>query len=126
MLFNHPGFQEKKITILKYKNFLERESPTLNNKSYVLNVNTLLMKRLTFCSRIILFCTGFTTFVYFFSSETDEQYAYAEEYILHPKYNAKLLQNDVAIIRLQNPVVLNDFVKLACLPAKNEYVNRGK
>jgi secreted trypsin-like serine protease len=40
-----------------------------------------------------------------------------EKIISHENYDRKLFRNDISIFRLASPVVLNRYVKLACLPS---------
>ena len=44
------------------------------------------------------------TFIFFF------------KFIKHPNYDSKNYLNDIAILQLSNPVTLNQYVQIACLP----------
>lgn len=39
-----------------------------------------------------------------------------KELILHPRYNASTVQNDIALVKLRHPVRYNEFMKPVCLP----------
>ena len=39
--------------------------------------------------------------------------------IIHPNYVPKTLNSDAALIRLQNPILLTNSVRIICLPSKN-------
>lgn len=58
-------------------------------------------------------------------SEGSEQYVNVEELIYHPNYDSTSHENDIALMKLSQPVVLNKHVKLACLPIKQDYANSG-
>ena len=48
-----------------------------------------------------------------------------EELIEHPNHVAKSLDEDIAMIKLDRPAILNSDVKLACLPKQGEYLGGG-
>lgn len=43
----------------------------------------------------------------------------------HPKYDPNTKNHDIAIMKLAQPVILNDNIKLACLPKKGDYTKPG-
>ena len=51
-----------------------------------------------------------------FRKATTEQVFRAEKIIAHESYNPKSFDNDIAIVKLDRPAMLNRHVKLACLP----------
>lgn len=50
----------------------------------------------------------------------------ADRFLLHPKFNAQSLANDVALIFLKEPVVLADNVNTVCLPTADNTFNGAK
>ncbi|XP_065204434.1 venom protease-like [Planococcus citri] len=46
-----------------------------------------------------------------------------EESIPHPDYNSKQYINDIALLRLKNPVTFTSQIRPICIPNKNEYGN---
>ena len=61
-----------------------------------------------------------------FRYEDSEQHLYGEEIIKHPNWNTLSYDSDIALIKLSKPVILNNQVKLACLPKQGEQVKIGK
>lgn len=62
----------------------------------------------------------------FISDEIGEVKRYVSDIIVHPKFGVRPRDSDVALIKLNKPVVLTNKIKLACLPAVNETVAEGK
>ena len=56
---------------------------------------------------------------------TSEQTRRAKEIHVHPQYNTKTSDYDLALIKLESPVQLNDRVKTACLPGPNTQFPAG-
>ncbi|KAL2077974.1 hypothetical protein ACEWY4_025659 [Coilia grayii] len=46
--------------------------------------------------------------------------------ILHPQYDYRINNNDIALLRLSSPVPFTDFIKPACLAASNSVFNSGE
>uniref|UniRef100_A0A1L8DQA5 CLIP domain-containing serine protease n=1 Tax=Nyssomyia neivai TaxID=330878 RepID=A0A1L8DQA5_9DIPT len=44
-----------------------------------------------------------------------------EETILHPEYNSRKHKNDIALLRLKEPVQLNEFIQPICLPFSEQF-----
>uniref|UniRef100_A0A1L8DQE9 CLIP domain-containing serine protease n=2 Tax=Nyssomyia neivai TaxID=330878 RepID=A0A1L8DQE9_9DIPT len=44
-----------------------------------------------------------------------------EEIIVHPEYNPRKHKNDIALIRLKEPVQLNEFIQPICLPFAEQF-----
>jgi len=57
--------------------------------------------------------------------EGTEQFVDVDELIKHPKYNPSFFDHDIALLKLEQPAKINKFVKLACLPATNDYAEQG-
>lgn len=49
-------------------------------------------------------------------SEATEQHLRVKQIFLHPLYNYRTFENDVALLELSKGPVLNDFVMPICLP----------
>lgn len=49
-------------------------------------------------------------------SEGKQQFVSALHIILHPFYNRYTLENDIMLLKLSKPAILNDFVKPVVLP----------
>nr|XP_027205356.1 trypsin-1-like [Dermatophagoides pteronyssinus] len=45
--------------------------------------------------------------------------------IIHPEWNSRRAQNDIALIRLTKPIVFNQRVRPICLPKSNDYEMNG-
>ena len=58
-------------------------------------------------------------------SEGSEQTFRVKTIIVHSKYDANLITNDVALIRLSRAAKINDFVSTVCLPNSDEQVPPG-
>jgi len=58
-------------------------------------------------------------------NEGSEQYVNIEDLMKHPKYDPTTSNHDIAIMKLAQPVILNDNIKLACLPKKGDYTKPG-
>jgi len=54
-----------------------------------------------------------------------EQLRNVSELILHPKYDRKTDMHDVALMKLSKPVILNNAVKLACVPKFYTKIEEG-
>lgn len=48
-----------------------------------------------------------------------------EKIIMHPGYNRRTIDNDIALIKLARPVILDNVVVPVCLPANNRYSFSG-
>jgi len=48
------------------------------------------------------------------------------EMILHKGWNDKTFDNDIALLRIDRPALLNSYVKTVCLPSKNDEPTIGK
>ncbi|KAM8924079.1 complement C1r subcomponent [Pelodytes ibericus] len=61
--------------------------------------------------------------IFFGDVDVDKQvkagYRSVAEYYVHPQYNKDNYDNDIALIRLQKPVVMNENVSPICLPEPN-------
>ena len=44
------------------------------------------------------------------------QVRYARSYYIHPEYNAISDEHDIAVLELDEPLTLSDYVQPACLP----------
>ena len=63
---------------------------------------------------------------YMFQQSPTEQQFYATRVISHPSYNAGASStHDIAMLKLDRSVELNDAVNLACLPGLSESVAVG-
>lgn len=51
---------------------------------------------------------------------------YPAELILHPEYNLHTVENDIALIRLNNSIRFNDHVRPVCLPKTSEKLPVGR
>eukprot|EP00794_Sanderia_malayensis_P019829 gene19829-21769_t len=51
-------------------------------------------------------------------SEGTEQFLRIEKIISHPQYNRRSLRNDIALIKLKSPAMLNQRVVPICLPSR--------
>ena len=51
-----------------------------------------------------------------FRSEGTEQRFFGKKLIIHPNYDEKKIENDIAVIQLENPVKSSKYVQPACLP----------
>jgi len=49
-----------------------------------------------------------------------EQYRQVKRIIDHPNYKGVVVENDISLIELKQPVVLNDRVQVACLPSSED------
>lgn len=56
-----------------------------------------------------------------FSDEGTEQRFYAEKVIAHPNYNANTYDNDIMLIKLNQPAVFTNYVKSIPLPTGCSY-----
>lgn len=54
-----------------------------------------------------------------------EQHLHADEIFVHPDYDVKALANDIAVIRLREPVEWTDWVQPVCLPGPHEALKEG-
>jgi len=54
-----------------------------------------------------------------FRKASTEQVFKSEKIIAHENYNERSFDNDIAIIKLERPAILNQHVKLACLPQQD-------
>ena len=59
--------------------------------------------------------------------EGTEQRRKVLQIVRHPKFNVSTANNDYALVELESPVEINDFVRPICLPRrpKGRYVNRN-
>lgn len=50
----------------------------------------------------------------------------ADEIIMHEEWDPKTFNNDIALVKLKSPAMLNNQVKLACLPDQGISAQPGK
>jgi hypothetical protein len=48
------------------------------------------------------------------------------EVAIHPEFNPRSLANDIALLKLTNPVQLDEHINVVCLPQQNYYSNSGE
>ena len=48
-----------------------------------------------------------------------------EKIIMHPHYDGTTVVNDIALIKLKYPVVMNEYVSTVCLPNQDENLADG-
>jgi len=64
-----------------------------------------------------------------FSSNTETeggtQKFQVERIIMHPYYSRRTIDNDIALIKLGDPILLDGVIVPACLPANNDYSFEG-
>lgn len=58
-------------------------------------------------------------------NEPEAQSRRVRRYILHEDYSKTNVMNDIALMQLESPFLLTDYVKLACLPEPNYIVPGG-
>ncbi|XP_065058859.1 deleted in malignant brain tumors 1 protein-like [Rhopilema esculentum] len=58
-------------------------------------------------------------------NDTTEQKHKVERIVPHPNYDGRTLNNDIALMKLQTPVMMNDHVRTACIPAKTDVIAIG-
>ncbi|XP_036616149.1 anionic trypsin-like isoform X2 [Trichosurus vulpecula] len=51
------------------------------------------------------------------ATDGNEQFIDSEKIIRHPKYNSRTLDNDILLIKLKTPAVLNEYVNTISLPS---------
>ena len=56
--------------------------------------------------------------------EGSEQHIAVEKIIVHPEYDHETVDYDIALIKLQSPAKLNDYVAPACLPSNTDNLNQ--
>ena len=61
-----------------------------------------------------------------FRSEGTEQRFFGKKLIIHPNYDEKKIENDIAVIQLENPVKFSKYVQPACLPDHGYQLPGGK
>ncbi|EDO47761.1 predicted protein, partial [Nematostella vectensis] len=61
----------------------------------------------------------------FNEDEGTEQDFYIEKYYIHPKYDEKTTDNDMALIKLDRPATLNKRVNTICLPEADDEFKPG-
>ncbi|KAL3276576.1 hypothetical protein HHI36_011949 [Cryptolaemus montrouzieri] len=54
--------------------------------------------------------------------ELDEDVYVVEKIVVHPGFNTKTLSDDIAIIRLEKPVLIDDAIQPICLPRGDSYL----
>nr|ADO08222.1 trypsinogen [Branchiostoma belcheri] len=59
------------------------------------------------------------------SNEGTEQAIQADQVIAHPNYNSHTLDNDIMLIKLATPAIINNRVSPACLPGQGQHVSDG-
>ncbi|XP_008273983.1 chymotrypsin-C-like [Stegastes partitus] len=59
-------------------------------------------------------------------TEGGEVYMATADIIVHEKWNPLFIRNDIALIKLQSPVVLSDTVMAACLPTDGAILNHDE
>ena len=55
------------------------------------------------------------------TSEGSEQEIAVEAAFVHPKYDGNTVNNDIALVKLVQPLTFDDYVQPACLPALGEF-----
>lgn len=60
-----------------------------------------------------------------YRAETSEQEIKAVDIIIHEKWNPQTFENDIALVKLERPAMLNGQVKLACLPEQGKSPQPG-
>ena len=58
-------------------------------------------------------------------NDTTEQKHQVELVIAHPNYNRRSINNDIALMKLKTPVLMNDHVLTACIPNKTDVIRVG-
>ena len=58
-------------------------------------------------------------------NDTTEQKHKVERIVPHPNYDGNTINNDIALMKLQTPVMMNDHVRTACIPAKSDVIAVG-
>ena len=58
-------------------------------------------------------------------NDTTEQKHQVELVIAHPNYDGSSINNDIALMKLRTPVMMNDHVLTACLPNKTDIIAVG-
>ena len=71
--------------------------------------------------KYLSYCKNFL-YQLFFRAESSEQIFKGAELKIHPLFNGKTYDNDIALIKLNRPALLNDKVNVACLPDVNSRV----
>ena len=69
-----------------------------------------------------IFCAVTITF----RSEGTEQRFFGKKLIIHPNYDEKKIENDIALIQLEKPVKFSKYVQPACLPDHGYQLPGGK
>ena len=58
-------------------------------------------------------------------NDTTEMKHQVELIIAHPNYDGNVINNDIALMKLRTPVIMNDHVITACIPEKTDVVRIG-
>lgn len=58
-------------------------------------------------------------------NDTTEQKHLVERIIPHPNYDGSTINNDIALMKLRTPVLMNDHVNTACIPNKTDVIQVG-
>ena len=58
-------------------------------------------------------------------NDTTEQQYTVSKIIMHPNYARNTINNDIALMKLSSPVIMNDHVNTVCLPNATDAVSVG-
>ena len=58
-------------------------------------------------------------------NDTTERTHDVELILAHPSYSESTLNNDIALMKLATPAIMNDHVNTVCIPNKNETIAVG-
>ena len=61
-----------------------------------------------------------------FRSEGTEQRFFGKKLIIHPNYDERKIENDIALIQLEKPAKFSKYVQPACLPDHGYQLPGGK
>lgn len=57
--------------------------------------------------------------------EASRQVIEVEKIVMHPLYDDTTVVNDIALVKLKNPAVMNKYVSTVCLPSQDENLADG-
>lgn len=63
---------------------------------------------------------------HFSTDEGTEQEVAVSEILIHPEYNTTTVDNDIALLKLERPFEIDDFVSSICLPASDYQMNTNE
>ena len=58
-------------------------------------------------------------------NDTTEQQYTVTKIVMHPNYDSSTINNDIALMKLSSPVIMNDHVNTVCLPNTTDAVSDG-